>query len=75
MLTDGRALRHRVEHAKGHPQVPLTEHELNDKFRYCTAEVLPPDAIEIVIEMFRSLPAIANTSRLFGMLAPQEAAA
>lgn len=73
-LTDGRSLRHRVEHAKGHPKFPLTKEELNDKFRYCTSEVLPLDITETAIDMFRSLPTIADTSRLFRILALQEAA-
>jgi 2-methylcitrate dehydratase PrpD len=42
-LTDGRRLQRRVQHARGQPQNPLTDGELEAKFRDCAARALDAD--------------------------------
>ena len=67
-LTDGRQLRHRVEFARGSPELPLTPEELDAKFLYCSRYILPPDHIEEAITNLRDLENIANTTGLFSVL-------
>lgn len=67
-LTDGRQLRHRVEFARGSPQLPLTPEELDAKFLYCSRYILPPDHIDEAITNLRNLENIPNTTGLFSVL-------
>lgn len=67
-LTDGRQLPHRVEFARGGPQLPLTPEELDAKFLYCSRYILPPDHIDEAITNLRNLENIPNTTGLFSVL-------
>lgn len=67
-LTDGRQLQHRVEFARGGPQLPLTPEELDAKFLYCSRYILPPDHIDEAITNLRNLENIPNTTGLFSVL-------
>lgn len=69
-LTDGRRLERRVDQAKGQPQNPLTEAELEIKFRDCAARVLPLDRIEPILTAVRTLetaPDVGAVSRLLNL--------
>ena len=67
-LQDGRRLRHRVEFARGQPELPLSPEELDAKFLYCSRYILPPDHIEEAITGLRNLENIGNTTGLFSVL-------
>ena len=67
-LRDGRQLRHRVEVARGQPELPLSPEELDAKFLYCSRYILPPDHIEEAITHLRDLENIENTTGLFSVL-------
>ena len=67
-LRDGRQLRHRVEVARGQPELPLSPEELDAKFLYCSRYILPPDHIEEAITRLRDLENIENTTGLFSVL-------
>ena len=67
-LRDGRQLRHRVEVARGQPELPLAPEELDAKFLYCSRYILPPDHIEEAITRLRDLENIENTTGLFSVL-------
>jgi 2-methylcitrate dehydratase PrpD len=67
-LSDGRQLWHRVEVARGQPQLPLDPEELDAKFLYCTRYILPPDHIEEAISSFRSLESIENVTGMASVL-------
>ena len=63
-LADGRRLVKRVEHAKGQPQNPLTDAELETKFRDCAARALPGDQVDGLLAAVRELEAVADVSAL-----------
>ena len=69
-LKDGRRLERRVDQAKGQPQNPLTEAELETKFRDCAARVLPLDRIEPVLTAVRALETVADVSVVSRLLNP-----
>jgi 2-methylcitrate dehydratase PrpD len=67
-LADGRRLTHRVEFARGQPELPLDPQELDAKFLYCSRYIMPPDHIEESITRFRDLENIDNVSGLISVL-------
>ena len=67
-LNDGRQIRHRVEFARGQPELPLSPEELDAKFLYCSRYILPPDHIEEAVTRLRDLENIENTTGLFSVL-------
>jgi 2-methylcitrate dehydratase PrpD len=54
-LADGRRVAERVQHAKGQPRHPLTDEELDAKFRDCAARVLSQDRTRSVLAAVRTL--------------------
>ena len=67
-LTDGRTLRHRADHARGSPQLPLDPEELEAKFLYCTRYILPADHIDEAIGSFRGIAEIENVTGMVSVL-------
>ena len=67
-LTDGRTLRHRADHARGSPQLPLDAEELEAKFLYCTRYILPADHIDEAIGSFRGIADIENVTGMVSVL-------
>jgi 2-methylcitrate dehydratase PrpD len=68
ILKEGRQLQHRVEFARGQPELPLDPEELNAKFLYCTRYILPPDHIEEAINSFRDLENVDNVTGMASVL-------
>jgi 2-methylcitrate dehydratase PrpD len=68
-LADGRHLPRRVSLAKGQPKNPLTEAELEAKFRDCAARVLPPERAEAAVALVKTLPTLPDVSVLARSLA------
>ena len=71
-LRDGRTLSTEARGARGHPDTPLSDAALRDKFLACARTVLSPDEAEGVAEQIGHLEDIpdirALTSRLEGDL-------
>ena len=67
-LTDGQVLRHRVDHSRGTPAVPLDPEELEAKFLYCTRYILPADHIDEAIASFRGIAEIENVTGMASVL-------
>ena len=67
-LSDGRVLRHRVDHPRGTPAMPLDAEELEAKFLYCTRYILPADHIDEAIASFRGIADIDNVTGMASVL-------
>ncbi len=67
-LADGRTLRHRIDHPRGSPAMPLDAEELEAKFLYCTRYILPADHIEEAIGSFRGIAEIENVTGMASVL-------
>jgi 2-methylcitrate dehydratase PrpD len=68
ILKEGRQLQHRVEFARGQPELPLDTEELDAKFLYCTRYILPPDHIEEAVNSFRNLENVDNITGMASVL-------
>ncbi|MGQ9653901.1 MAG: hypothetical protein ACUVXD_07525, partial [Thermodesulfobacteriota bacterium] len=49
-LKDGRLLRKRVDHPRGHARNPMTDHEVESKFRSMASRVMSQAQMERLIE-------------------------
>ncbi len=67
-LTDGRTLRHRIDHPRGSPAMPLDPEELDAKFLYCTRYILPADHIDEAVSSFRGILDIDNVTGMASVL-------
>src|SRR6185503_16597386 len=68
-LTDGRTLTQRITHAKGQPKNPLTDAELDAKFRDCAIRVLPADRVESLLASIRALQTVPDVRALAAQFA------
>ena len=67
-LENGQEIHQTTEFARGQPQLPLEDEELDAKFLYCSRYILPPDHIEEAIDSFRGLENIANITGMASVL-------
>ena len=67
-LVGGEDLEQRVEFARGGPQFPLDQEELDAKFLYCARHIMTPDHIQGTIEQFRDLENIQDATGLASIL-------
>ena len=67
-LTDRRTLRHRIDHPRGSPAMPLDTEELDAKFLYCTRYILPADHIDEAVSSFRGISEIENVTVMASVL-------
>ena len=67
-LADGQVLRHRIDHPRGTPAMPLDPEELEAKFLYCTRYILPADHIDEAIASFRGIAEIENVTGMASVL-------
>ena len=67
-LNDGRTLRHRIDHPRGSPAMPLDPEELDAKFLYCTRYILPADHIDEAVSSFRGISEIENVTGMASVL-------
>ncbi|MBQ11584.1 MAG: hypothetical protein CMJ45_08545, partial [Planctomyces sp.] len=67
-LLGGREISHRVEFARGFPELPLDSDELDAKFLYCSRYILPPDHIDGAIGQFRDLANVVDVTGLASIL-------
>ncbi|MCP9448233.1 MAG: MmgE/PrpD family protein, partial [Nitrospira sp.] len=57
-----------VNHPLGHPQRPLSDHEIEQKFRRLTAGKMRPSQVERVIETVWALERLAEISDMMPLL-------
>ena len=67
-LENGQLIQQRTDFARGQPQLPLEQQELDAKFLYCSRYILPPDHIEEAIDSFRGLEYIENITGMASVL-------
>jgi 2-methylcitrate dehydratase PrpD len=67
-LFGGREISHRVEFARGFPELPLEPDEVDAKFLYCSRYILPPDHIDGAIGQFRDLANVVDVTGLASIL-------
>ncbi|MEM2211438.1 MAG: MmgE/PrpD family protein [Nitrososphaerales archaeon] len=70
-LRDGRVLENISDKAKGHPQNPLSEKDLNEKFKECASVCLDESKIERAINLVKRLETLGNVKELVEVLTPQ----
>jgi 2-methylcitrate dehydratase PrpD len=70
-LKDGRRFERRVDRAKGQPLNPLTEAELETKFRDCAALALPAARVDSLLAAIRGLETVPEVSAIAGLLAKE----
>ena len=68
-LTDGRVIGRLADMARGTPEKPLKDHELDEKFRECAGFVLDEDRIEKVLDAIRGIEGMSNIAELTSLLA------
>jgi 2-methylcitrate dehydratase PrpD len=67
-LKDGRRFSYTATIAKGHPENPMTEEEVLDKFRSNAKQVLSQQRVEEVIANMRNLEAVNHVKELIDLL-------
>ena len=67
-LKNGQVIQQTTDFARGQPQLPLEQQELDAKFLYCSRYILPPDHIEEAIDSFRGLENIENITGMASVL-------
>ncbi|PKB79525.1 MAG: hypothetical protein BZY88_12840 [SAR202 cluster bacterium Io17-Chloro-G9] len=67
-LSGGRELEQLVEFARGGPQFPLDQEELDAKFLYCARHIMTPHHIQGTIDQFRDLENIEDATGLASIL-------
>jgi 2-methylcitrate dehydratase PrpD len=67
-LKDGNRLTYTARIAKGHPENPMTEEEVLNKFRSNAKQVLSPERSEAVIAKMRNLGTLADVKELVALL-------
>ena len=70
VLDDGRQLSVRVEHAVGSLENPMSDADLDDKFRSLCEEALPKERIEHLLELCRGCERLADASVIAAAAAP-----
>ncbi len=68
-LKDGSRFTYTARIAKGHPENPMTEAEVLDKFRSNAKQALSPQTSEAVIAKMRNLETVENVRELVALLA------
>ena len=69
-LKDGSRFSHTAKIAKGHPENPMTEEEVLNKFRSNAKQVFSPQKSEAVIAKMRNLETVSTIKELVALLTP-----
>ena len=67
-LKNGQTLVREAQHAKGGPELPMTEDELRGKFSECAREALSESATKQALEMIEGLETLADVRSLTNIL-------
>ncbi|MBI2170796.1 MAG: MmgE/PrpD family protein [Chloroflexi bacterium] len=66
-LKDGRSYTERIEHATGAPENPMTDTQLNAKFRSLTADVLPQAQAEDLLTKLWAMDQVADVREIIAL--------
>jgi 2-methylcitrate dehydratase PrpD len=69
-LNDGRRFSHTAQIAKGHPQNPMTESEVIEKFHANATPVISEQQAERLIAAVQRLESVANVGQIAALLTP-----
>ncbi|MBI4214230.1 MAG: MmgE/PrpD family protein [Chloroflexi bacterium] len=69
-LADGRTYTERVEHATGTPENPMSDRQVEEKFRGLALAVLPRDQVDRTTEMLWNLEKVSDARELAQLLVP-----
>ncbi len=61
---DGKELTARVDYPKGHPKNPMSDEEVEDKFKRLTEGVLTPSQVNSVISLVRNLESLRDLKQI-----------
>ena len=67
LLKDGRSYTETVNHATGAPENPMTDTQLEAKFRSLTGEVLPRERVEQLLARLWELDQVANVREILAL--------
>jgi 2-methylcitrate dehydratase len=67
--TDGRHFAERLETYRGHPKTPMTDEEMEAKFRRCASLRIAPDRISAASEAIWNLDKLADLGPLLAAIA------
>lgn len=65
---DGRHLRRRNDIARGYPESPMTQAEIEQKFRTLAGTVAPPSRVESLLAVLKELPGASSVHKLAHLL-------
>jgi 2-methylcitrate dehydratase PrpD len=69
-LKDGTRFTHTAKVAKGHPENPMSEEEVLEKFRSNARNVISPDSSQALIAAVQNLETLENVKTLINLLRP-----
>ncbi|MGC8542662.1 MAG: MmgE/PrpD family protein [Vulcanisaeta sp.] len=61
---DGKELTARVDYPKGHPKNPMSDEEVEDKFKRLTEGILTPSQVNSVISLVRNLESLRDLKQI-----------
>jgi 2-methylcitrate dehydratase PrpD len=67
-LADGDAVEHTVEHPYGSPQKPMSDDDIDEKYRRCAGYALDDDATAASLSMIRDVAAVDDVGALLDRL-------
>jgi len=68
-LKNGQTFSREAQHAKGSPEIPLTQDELRAKFTECARETVSPSAAERILDFIERLETLENIRPMCELLA------
>ncbi len=71
-LNDGRTYTEHVEHSTGTPENPMSDEQVEAKFRGLALEVLPRDQVDRVTELLWNLEKVSDARELVSLLVPPQ---
>ena len=70
VLVDGRVFERHIEHAAGSTDNPMSDRELDAKFRALAQGVLPEGQLEAVLEKCRAVGELENVAEIARLAVP-----
>ena len=70
MLKDGRSITEKVDHATGAPENPMSDEQLEDKFRNLVGKVLPKDKSEQLLARLWDIDKVENVGEIMELSRP-----
>ncbi len=71
-LVDGRTLTERVVHPTGDPENPVTDAQLEGKFRALVGSILPKDRMERLLDRLWNVDSVADITEVLELAKPQD---